>query len=203
MPSGSVHSRRSHRCPLAAKDRLQGVRCPRRRLRRSRGGADRRPATLNGSAADCGSCGAAVGRRWPTPANDPSPKAHLHPLSARRGRSRRCRRTAASTGSEETNHLWREEQQHDRAMHRERLVVELVLDDLLSWERELGPYQQRENSADHNGFRPGTPTRLSASTVAMQLRISSRAARSMSWLVLWGAAAIAVGRSGMCSRWGA
>jgi hypothetical protein len=44
----------------------------------------------------------------------------------------------------------REQQQHDRAVHREQLVVELVVDDLLARVGELGAHQHRHQAADRN-----------------------------------------------------
>ena len=49
----------------------------------------------------------------------------------------------------ETEEQWRrEQQQHDRAVHGEELVVELVVDDLRAGREQLGTDQQRHDTAD-------------------------------------------------------
>ncbi len=63
----------------------------------------------------------------------------------------------------------REQQQHDRAVHGEELVVELLVDDLAAGVGELGPDEQRHDAAGHEPGERGTEVQ-----VADQLVIGGR-----------------------------
>ena len=70
---------------------------------------------------------------------------HVEPRESHVGRADLQRHDHVAEAEEQRR---REQQQHDRAVHREELVVELVVDDLHAGVGQLGPHQQRHHAGD-------------------------------------------------------
>ena len=75
---------------------------------------------------------------------------HVEPRERDVGRADLERHDAVGEADEQRR---REQQQHDRAVHREQLVVDLVVDDLQARLGELGAHDHRHQAADEEEAR--------------------------------------------------